>query len=47
MRLILLIVAVICFAVAVLLGLFGGSSGNLNLVALGLACFAGAFIVDA
>ena len=47
MRFILLLLAVICFAAVVLLSLFGGSSGDLNLLALGLTLFAGSFLVDA
>jgi len=41
-RSVLLIIAVICFVVAAL----GIGVANINFVAIGLAAFAGAFLVD-
>jgi hypothetical protein len=41
-RSILLIIAVICFVVAAI----GLNVGGVNLIAIGLAAFAGAFLVD-
>lgn len=44
MKLGLLVVALVCFAVKFVLGLFGGSSGKLDLDALGMAFFIASFI---
>ena len=45
MRTILFILAALCFGVRVLLSLFGGSSGKLDLQALGACLFVCAFLV--
>lgn len=45
MKTIFLIAALVCFLVKVILTLFGGSSGKLDLQALGAAFFVAAFLV--